>query len=51
LRGTDTGPVHRETKALQYSDVSDLPVVDEAQATQQVAEIYADIKREMQLGD
>lgn len=34
---------------MQYSDVSDLPMVEEEQATEPVAQIYAAIKREMQL--
>jgi uncharacterized peroxidase-related enzyme len=38
-----------ETKAMQYSTVSDLPLIEEEEATGEVARIYAEVKRDMQL--
>jgi uncharacterized peroxidase-related enzyme len=40
---------NEETKSMHSSTASDLPMVEEEEATDEVAQIYTDIKRDMQL--
>jgi uncharacterized peroxidase-related enzyme len=39
----------KETNCMHYSTMSDLPMIEEEEATDEVARIYAEVKRDLQL--
>jgi hypothetical protein len=41
--------VDKETKTMNYLPISGLPMIEEDEATEEVAQIYAEIKRDMQV--